>query len=179
MRLGISQSLTGAPASWASDTGGIDPRSPQTNTNSPTKTVFVRAQFSALSSGLEVGGAGLNQDPVGSYDATTINRFRNAVILTNHPLHLRAGTRGGRAGLPAMRGVGFNTLRIKARGRRIRSSCSAQLAGGACYRDIGRGRRAAGNPTNVAVYLRSATGSTSTRIGDPGPEVLRALDDAG
>ena len=63
VRLGISQSLTGAPASWASDTGGIDPRSPQTNANSPTKTAVrplgavQRIEFRARSRrrGLEPG----------------------------------------------------------------------------------------------------------------------------
>ncbi len=111
VRMGVGESLTGAPASWGSDTGGIDPRSPATNTNSPTKTAFVRwAQFSALSSGLEVGGAGLNQDPVGNYDAATISRFRSAVVLHYEliPQMFALAQQAASEGVPVMRGVGFH-----------------------------------------------------------------------
>jgi alpha-glucosidase (family GH31 glycosyl hydrolase) len=171
VRLGISQSLTGAPASWGSDTGGIDPRSPATNSNSPTKTAFVRwAQFSALSSALEVGGAGLNQDPVGNYDATTINRFRNAVVLHYEfiPYIYGLAQQAAMVGLPVMRGVGFHyAADPSAWAQDQEFMLGSNLLVAPVTGPTAEADGAAGNPTNVPVYLP---------VGAPGPDILCAFD---
>jgi alpha-D-xyloside xylohydrolase len=105
---GISESLSGGPA-WGSDTGGIDPKSPATATNSPTPTLFTRwAQFSSISPVFEVGGAGLNATPW-LYPAGTVEDFRHSVILHYElfPYFYALAQQAASTGVPILRAVGY------------------------------------------------------------------------
>jgi alpha-glucosidase (family GH31 glycosyl hydrolase) len=108
VRYGTSESLTGHFA-WGSDTGGIDPQKPADATNSPTPSLFTRwAQFSAVSPVFEVGGAGLNATPW-AYDADTVRRFRDAVVLHYElfPYLYELARQAARTGVPILRAVGY------------------------------------------------------------------------
>jgi alpha-glucosidase (family GH31 glycosyl hydrolase) len=155
LRYGISESLTGHFA-WGSDTGGIDPQSPANATNSPTPSLFTRwSQFSAISPVFEVGGAGLNATPW-AYDADTVRRFRDAVILHYElfPYLYGLAARASGTGVPILRALGYQfpgDPRAWAQDQEL--MVGPDLLAAPVTADRAETDGAAGRPTPVDVYL--------------------------
>ena len=98
----------------------------------------------------------MNQDPVGSYDATTIDRFRNAVILHYEliPYIYGLAQEAAAMGLPAMRGVGFQYPADQSAWAQDQEfMLGPNLLVAPVTATSAEADGAAGNPTNVAVYL--------------------------
>ncbi|WP_433181873.1 glycoside hydrolase family 31 protein [Actinoallomurus sp. CA-150999] len=155
VRYGTSESLTGHFA-WGSDTGGIDPQSPADATNSPTPSLFTRwAQFSAVSPVFEVGGAGLNATPW-KYDADTVRRFRDAVVLHYElfPYLYGLARNAARTGVPILRAVGFQYPGDQAAWAQDQEfMVGPDLLAAPVTADRADADGAAGRPTPVQVYL--------------------------
>ena len=159
VRYGTSESLTGHFA-WGSDTGGIDPMAPLNATNSPTPSLFTRwSQFSAVSPVFEVGGAGLNATPW-LYDADTIRRFRDAVVLHYElfPYLYALAVRASRTGVPILRPVGYDypgDQQAWAQDQEFMVGPALLVA--PVTSDRAEADGAAGSPTPVDVYLPSGS----------------------
>jgi alpha-glucosidase (family GH31 glycosyl hydrolase) len=155
MDYGISESLSGGPA-WGSDTGGIDPKSPATATNSPTPTLFTRwAQFSSISPVFEVGGAGLNATPW-QYPAGTIDDFRDSAILHYElfPYFYALAEQAASTGVPILRAVGYqypDDQRAWAASSEL--MVGPDLLAAPVSADSAEADGEAGRPTDVSVYL--------------------------
>ena len=155
VRYGTSESLTGHFA-WGSDTGGIDPQKPADATNSPTPSLFTRwAQFSAVSPVFEVGGAGLNATPW-AYDADTVRRFRDAVVLHYElfPYLYELARQAARTGVPILRAVGYQyPADQNAWAQDQEFMVGPDLLAAPVTGDGADADGAAGRPTPVSVYL--------------------------
>ncbi|HJP80179.1 MAG TPA: TIM-barrel domain-containing protein [Pseudonocardiaceae bacterium] len=152
---GISESLSGGPA-WGSDTGGIDPKSPATATNSPTPTLFTRwAQFSSISPVFEVGGAGLNATPW-QYPAGTVDDFRDSAILHYElfPYFYALAEQAASTGVPILRALGYqypDDQRAWAASSEL--MVGPDLLAAPVSADSAEADGEAGRPTDVSVYL--------------------------
>ncbi|GLY88786.1 TIM-barrel domain-containing protein [Actinoallomurus iriomotensis] len=159
LRYGVSESLTGHFA-WGSDTGGIDPQKPADATNSPAPSLFSRwAQFSAVSPVFEVGGAGLNATPW-KYDADTVRRFRDAVVLHYElfPYLYGLARQAARTGVPIMRAVGFQYPGDQTAWAQDQEfMVGPDLLAAPVTADRAGTDGAAGEPTPVSVYLPAGT----------------------
>jgi alpha-D-xyloside xylohydrolase len=175
LRLGLTSAWSCHPV-WGSDTGGYTPGDKNVD---PTPALFTRwAQFSAISPVFEVGGGGRNATPW-TYDADTVRRFRDAVVLHYElfPYLYAQARAAARTGAPILRPLGFEYPHDDEAWRADQELLvGPDLLVAPVTADRAEQDGAAGQPTAVDVYLPAGrwVDLYSGEVVDGGRHVTRA-----